>query len=327
MARRSRLIVNFLLLISVVKAAEIDICPEGVLKYPDECEEKNVIPIKYHPGQPHDEYVLNRVCCKQVCGVRNYEIKANEFPSAVLILEETSIGPKKIVYSKCGGSLISANVVLTTAHCVEIIDKSKSYIAAGMLKAKHAEDVLSDSYQKRYIDKIIKHEEFVSDAHLNNIALIVLEKPFILNRYVGTACFISGDIDDDNCVVAGGDKPVIEHLRIIERNHCEKVLRQTKLGSDFELHSTFTCAIGKQGKDACLGDGGKGLLCPFRGKNDEYSLVGMVSWGIDDKNNCDEKSVPGVYVDVYEYDKWIEQKFKEHNLNIDDTEDDYPLER
>ena len=50
---------------------------------------------------------------------------------------------------------------------------------------------------------------------------------------------------------------------MVERNQCQKQLRQTRLGHFFELHTSFMCAGGKNGADTCKGDGGSPLVCPI----------------------------------------------------------------
>ena len=44
-------------------------------------------------------------------------------------------------------------------------------------------------------------------------------------------------------------------------NECQNILRNTSLGEDFSLHSSFMCAGGEPGKDAC-----KGVSCLFLNK-------------------------------------------------------------
>lgn len=82
---------------------------------------------------------------------------------------------------------------------------------------------------------------------------------------------------------------------------CENSLRQTRLGSTFQLDTqSFICAGGEAGKDACTGDGGSPLMCDLGGR---WFVVGLVSWGI----GCGVTGVPGVYTNVASYTQWILQ--------------------
>lgn len=40
-------------------------------------------------------------------------------------------------------------------------------------------------------------------------------------------------------------------LPMVERNKCESDLRKTRLGKHFNLHESFVCAGGIEGRDAC----------------------------------------------------------------------------
>ena len=68
-------------------------------------------------------------------------------------------------------------------------------------------------------------------------------------------------------------------MPVVESNECEARLRNTRLGSYFELNrKSFLCAGGEDGKDACTGDGGSPLVC--QGYDGRFSVVGLVAWGI-----------------------------------------------
>ncbi len=87
------------------------------------------------------------------------------------------------------------------------------------------------------------------------------------------------------------------NLNLVPFDACQKAMRGTRLGANFELDPSFTCAGGQQGVDTCKGDGGGPLVCPTGQKNkygDRYVQAGIVSWGI----GCGEAGVPGVYASV-----------------------------
>lgn len=54
------------------------------------------------------------------------------------------------------------------------------------------------------------------------------------------------------------------------RDTCENALRTTRLGHQFQLHSSFVCAGGEAGKDTCKGDGGSPLVCSIPGEINRY---------------------------------------------------------
>lgn len=88
------------------------------------------------------------------------------------------------------------------------------------------------------------------------------------------------------------------------------MLRKTRLGSGFKLHKTFVCAGGEENKDACKGDGGSPLMCPFSPGEARYFQAGIVAWGI----GCGMVDVPGVYGNVNEFKKWIRDQLDHRDL-------------
>lgn len=82
------------------------------------------------------------------------------------------------------------------------------------------------------------------------------------------------------------------------------------LGPKFPFHSSFLCAGGELGKDACNGDGGSPLMCLIDGTDDVYYQAGIVSWGI----GCGNKGLPGVYTNVAAFKSWIDTKLMEKGI-------------
>lgn len=70
-----------------------------------------------------------------------------------------------------------------------------------------------------------------------------------------------------------------------------------------ELWQGQICAGGKEGKYACIGDGGGPLM--WENPKGSFELVGVVSFGL-----CRKENVPSVYTKVYEYNSWIRQIIK-----------------
>lgn len=58
------------------------------------------------------------------------------------------------------------------------------------------------------------------------------------------------------------------------------------------------------------------MVCPLPGKPGFYYQAGIVSWGI----NCGDEGIPGVYVNVANYQLWIEEQFKLHQLQVESVD-------
>ncbi|XP_043517767.1 phenoloxidase-activating factor 2 [Frieseomelitta varia] len=260
-------------------------------------------------------------CCKEdqidySCGIRKIPESAHPqgqasygaYPWQALLLTPND------VYAG-SGVLITPNHVLTVAH------KVASYTNGG-LKVRLGEwDVQSttETYavQDYSIKKISIHPGYNSANLQNDIAIIVLSGtvPVANSLNINTACFPTGlPAASTRCWVSGWGKDAFGtngkyqsimkevDVPIIDQSTCESALRKTRLGQFFMLNkSSFICAGGEQGKDACTGDGGSPLVCQ---SGNQWQVVGMVAWGI----GCATSNVPGVYVNVYNYIPWITQQ-------------------
>uniref|UniRef100_A0A336MFL1 Phenoloxidase-activating factor 2 n=1 Tax=Culicoides sonorensis TaxID=179676 RepID=A0A336MFL1_CULSO len=248
----------------------------------------------------------------------------------VQITRKLEIKNKTGVVYLCAGALINSKVILTAAHCVEDYTPETLFVRAGVYNVHKINPELP--HQNRNVHKKIIHEKFDRPSHVNNVALLILDRDFELGVHIRTICLPPaglGEISDDKCIVAGWGKtgsdiasnyseiPKKIELKIIPRKPCQNSLRQTKLGSDFELHESFICAQGDFGEDACKGDGGAPLVCPYPDDPSRYYEAGIVSWGIGCGENPGKSflTIYRVYVNVAKYSEWVEiQLEKEDNL-------------
>lgn len=278
-----------------------------------------------HPNWPTPTPLPDNV----QCGVRNQEgiilkvqdtedgeTEFGELPWMVGILETgRAKGPAEVY--KCGGSLIKDNVVLTAAHCVKKpLDPSKIKVRAGDWDRESTTELLP--HQDRFVSRVVKHDRY-HDAGGNiryDVALLILESPFILQGTVGTICLPEASdgspFDNKECLVSGWGKDKLSNswlhrylkrleLPIVPRGQCQDMLQDTMLGPDFQVNESFLCAGGVKGKDACKGDGGGPLACPMA--DGRYELAGVVSWGL----SCGMANVPGLYANIALVRPWIDE--------------------
>jgi len=235
------------------------------------------------------------------------QAKFGEFPWTAIILDSVN----KYI---SGAVLVSKRHVVTAAH------KLNSFLA-GDLKVRLGEwDVNSNSesfmYFETSVSRIAIYPLFNSANLQNDIAMLTLTDEVDLNAYpnINVVCpaqSVVSYVSNSNCWVTGWGKDAFGsngafqsilkkvNVPVVDSNNCQTLLRQTKLTSSFVLDRTsFICAGGVAGQDACTGDGGSPLVCE---RNGRYELVGLVAWGI----GCAEESVPGVYVNVGSYSGWL----------------------
>ncbi|XP_012221601.1 phenoloxidase-activating factor 2-like [Linepithema humile] len=210
-----------------------------------------------------------------------------------------------------GGALITSLHVLTAFH------KVTSYLNGGLVARLGEWDftVTNERYPFRDIDvEMISNMTFTANNLQNDIAVLKLKEPAPIgppnNPHINTVCLAFGPpVPGTRCKVAGWGKTAFNgqypqsilkqvDLPVVSSADCQTALRKTTLGANFALHSSFMCAGGEAGKDACIGDGGSALVCPSNGFQ---TAVGLVSWGI----KCADGGVPAAYTDVNKFDSWI----------------------
>ncbi|XP_055140280.1 putative trypsin-6 [Symphalangus syndactylus] len=196
-------------------------------------------------------------------------------------------------YHFCSGSLMSEQWVVSAGHCWE----------GGRIQVRlgdHNIEVLEGNEQFINAAKIIRHPKYNRKTLNNDIMLIKLSTPAIINAHVstislptappaaGTECLISGW---GNTASSGTDYP--DELQCLDA----PVLTQAKCKPSYPLKITsnmFCVGFLKGGKDSCQGDSGGPVVS-------NGQLQGVVSWGY----GCGQKRRPGVYTKVYNYVDWI----------------------
>lgn len=266
-------------------------------------------PIIQPPTQPNCGKQDSRFTSSQ--SSNQLEAGFGEFPWMTLItgLNNEYIG---------GGALISNNVVLTAAHKIHQLSPQSLKVRVG----DHNVATSIDHSQYRHVEvsvqRIVIHPQFkISNLH-NDVALLFLSQRVDLNRFphIGSVCLPEqGQLfSPQRCWVTGWGENAFNggqfqsvlkkvDVPVWDPFVCEQTLRnQPRLGANFNLDKTsFLCAGGDPGKDACTGDGGAPLVC--EGSNGVFAVVGLVAWGL----GCAQDNIPGVYVNVANYVNFIKQ--------------------
>jgi transmembrane serine protease 3 len=217
----------------------------------------------------------------------------------------------------CGGTLVrvandkeATDIVVTAAHCVYDLGP---YSVRELNIVAGAHDFYAykpAGVQTVKAVKAIHHEDYNPDSTINDIAVIVLDKPINFTSTVQPACLPAyGEEVPENteATVAGwgltreGGYDTASILMqvgvpVMSSAACQTAYKKANIKID--RYAMLCAGFSQGGKDACQGDSGG----PFVVKSDKgYVLQGVVSFGI----GCARPGMPGVYARVSEFTSWL----------------------
>ncbi|XP_058065543.1 inactive CLIP domain-containing serine protease A8-like [Anopheles bellator] len=245
-----------------------------------------------------------------------------EFPWMVVLIEETYQSSGQSRYEPIGGaSLIHPRFVVTVAHILEnplpnrVFARFGEWDFASQAEYWPVEDI--DLNKNVFI-----HPNYIARGFKNDIALAKLEQPLVYKTHIRPICLPTSAAKDQfegqRCTSNGWGVEMKTRtyasvmkrvdLPILPREKCETMLRASRLGPFFKLHSSVICAGGERDLDMCTGDGGSPLAC--RTSAGKYELAGIVSWGL----SCGDQNTPAGYVDVAQFVGWIHEKIAENDV-------------
>ncbi|XP_068253996.1 ovochymase-2 isoform X3 [Nyctibius grandis] len=190
----------------------------------------------------------------------------------------------------CGGTIVSAQWVVTAAHC--ILDRNLlQYL--NVTAGEHDLRIRENGEQTLSVKYAIKHPNFDPRRPMNyDIALLKLDGAFNFNGVLPQVLYEV-------------------NLPILNSKECSRALSTLKKPIQDD---TIMCAgFPDGGKDACQGDSGGPLLC--RRKHGAWTLAGVISWGMgcargwisNEKKKHYNRGSPGIFTDLSAVLSWIQE--------------------
>nr|CAD7423873.1 unnamed protein product [Timema monikensis] len=191
----------------------------------------------------------------------------------------------------CGASIISADWLLTAAHCVY-------RRSASILAVRAGSSIRNSGGTLHYFEKVIIHQDYDDDYLANDIAVIKVNTSFEFGPSVqpvalpiqnetltpGTLVVVTGwGSTNQASAEALSQSKVLRKVEVavVDDETCHREL------SNYTFYPSMICAgVEQGGKDACMGDSGGPMVA-------EGKLYGVVSWG---PEKCAEPRQPGASI-------------------------------
>ncbi|KAI9501895.1 hypothetical protein GGI26_000259 [Coemansia sp. RSA 1358] len=208
----------------------------------------------------------------------------------------------------CGGSIISADWILTAAHCIKTAKASDIAVYIGQA------DYNPDPSKASSVSSITTHPGYDDSTMVNDLSLLKLSSPITSSGNSSTISIDSTSVGDGVTVTAlgwGYTSPTGSSASTQLKKGDLKTLSKAECSpkdSKFTGNNGATiCVAADTGTDTCPGDSGGPLIRQVDGKN---VLVGITSFGTAGSGqsitvNCGGNGMVSLFTHAYYYESFI----------------------
>ncbi|XP_055613244.1 trypsin-1-like [Uranotaenia lowii] len=211
----------------------------------------------------------------------------------------------------CGGSILDEYHVLTAGHCyVKYSEDGHFEVVAGAHDLTAAA-ATKENEQRRLVESFTVHESYDGDVGPDDLAIIRVKEPFVLDEYVQTVSLPEHLEEFEGKAMLSGWGSISNSWSQEYPDTLQKAnlpLHSYEECSEFydastPLAESNICAGEPDGSSSgCSGDSGGPLVAQIEGRSVQ---IGVVSWGA---IPCGQRSRPTVFVAVSHYIDWINGK-------------------
>lgn len=240
-----------------------------------------------------------------------------ELPWLVAIFLNREIGPIFI----CSGNLVSQKVVITTASCFRLSQRTYTTANDVVLALGHSTiNLFEDAHKLIKAEKLIIHNDFMSKDHSfdADLALVITKDRVQYTEYIRPICLLeelcNSEIVGTYGTVYGYAQVLYLHNVIDNKTRAEKqsldmpivsqeeCIRSNDIFREIISPRTF-CAGGRDGRGPCYGNSGSGMMM---NRDDRWILHSLVITSLtkDRYFTCDLDSYV-VFTDVTKFVDWI----------------------
>ncbi|XP_016961128.1 brain-specific serine protease 4 isoform X1 [Drosophila biarmipes] len=240
--------------------------------------------------------------------VRGKEYPRGQYPWLSAVFHKVT----RSLSFKCGGSLISASIVISAAHCVHRMSENNVVIGLGRYDL---EDYAEEGAEMRNVRRLLWHPEYSTRSYSDaDIALITIERPVTFSDIIAPICMWTVEASStasSSGFIAGWGRdesdsrtqyPRVVEAEIASPTVCASTWRGSMMVTDRSL-----CAGNRDGSGPCLGDSGGGLMVK---QGDRWLLRGIVSIGERGPSNKCQLNQYVLYCDLSKHIDWINDNIR-----------------